>query len=291
MDARYLVVGLAWLVIAGPRVDPPSRIVGFVVTHTVAAGETLRSIGSRHGIDPSVIAADNRRSPRAPLRPGDELRLDGRHIVPPVLVPGRIVINVPQRMVFYQPAGVALLAFPIAVGSSGWRTPIGPFTVIEKELDPTWDVPASIAAEAAAKGITLPARVPPGPANPLGRHWLRLSAGSVGLHGTNAPASIYQATTHGCLRAHPDDIAALFPLVDKGTPGVIVYEPVLLADDGEDVFLEVHRDIYRLQPRSSLAAARALADALGLSGRIDWTLAARVVADRDGIARDVTLRR
>jgi hypothetical protein len=37
-----------------------------------------------------------------------------------------------------------------------------------------------------------------------------------------------------------------------------------------------------------LDAAQALASERGLTGRIDWAVAARVVASHDGVARDVT---
>ena len=52
--------------------------------------------------------------------------------------------------------------------------------------------------------------MPPGPDNPLGKHWLGLSIHGYGIHGTIAPSSIYQFRTHGCIRLHPDDIAELF---------------------------------------------------------------------------------
>jgi lipoprotein-anchoring transpeptidase ErfK/SrfK len=183
--------------------------------HAVAPKQTLRSIASRYGIDPGVLAAENGRSRTQPLRAGDVLTVRVGHIVPATIADGVVIINIPQRMLFFRgPDG--LLVIPIAVGRPDWRTPISPFTIVDKELDPTWDVPVSIAREAAAKGTQLPPRVGPGPDNPLGRHWLRLSVGGVGLHGTNAPSSIYQAVTHGCIRVHPDDIARLFSLLDVG---------------------------------------------------------------------------
>jgi L,D-transpeptidase ErfK/SrfK len=110
----------------------------------------------------------------------------------------------------------------------------------------------------------------------------------VGLHGTNAPGSIYRTATHGCIRLHPDDIARLYDRVWVGSVGRIVYEPVLLATQGDAVFLEVHRDVYgRLVP-GARQTARALAAASGLTDRIDWTIADAVIEARHGIARDVS---
>ena len=134
-------------------------------------------------------------------------------------------------------------------------------------------------------------RVAPGPDNPLGRHWIGLSIDSLGIHGTNAPASVFGLRSHGCLRVHPDDVARLFERVAVGTPGVIVYRPALLAADAQGrVWAEVHPDAYRRAPPPmevlGVAAARA-----GLSERIDWGKVADVVRGREGLAREVGIDR
>jgi L,D-transpeptidase ErfK/SrfK len=66
-----------------------------------------------------------------------------------------------------------------------------------------------------------------------------------------------------------------------------VYETLLLADVRGRVFLEVHRDVYRRAP-IALASVRGLAAERGLVERIDWAAAARAVALRHGVARDIT---
>lgn len=293
MRSALVSVALALLAAADhpdtASVDPPGVLVGRVARHVVSQGESLRSIGARLGIDTSTLAADNGIQPRSVLRVGDELITDNRHIIPSALTEGVILVNVPQRMLFWR-AGDRLVAAPVAVGSRTWQTPIAAFTVVAMEMDPTWDVPESIAAEARARGQHLPRKVPPGPQNPLGRHWLGLSVGSIGLHGTNAPTSIYGAVTHGCIRMHGDDIAALFDAVAVRTAGATIYEPLLMADDGTDVFLEVHPDVYRRDGEPPLMRARALATLMGVVGRIDWLLAQRVIDRREGIARVVTAR-
>jgi L,D-transpeptidase ErfK/SrfK len=284
------IVALSTMLAGTPAPADNQPAVSVVsLEHVVAPKQTLRSIASRHGVDPGVLAAENGRSRTQPLRAGEVLTVRVGHIVPAATADGVVIINIPQRMLFFRgPDG--LLAIPIAVGRPDWRTPISPFTIVEKELDPTWDVPVSIAREAAAKGTQLPPRVEPGPDNPLGRHWLRLSVGGIGLHGTNAPSSIYQAVTHGCIRVHPDDIARLFSLLDVGAKGEIVYEPVQLAVEGDDLFVEVHRDIYGLLRQSPLEILRSMATDRGLADRIDWKEAGQVVAAREGIARTVTMR-
>ena len=261
-------------------------LAGGLTTYTVVAGDSLGAIGSRFGVDPATLAAANGVRVNAKLAVGRVLEVDHRHVVPAEAEPGLLIVNVPQRMLFFD-TGDGLLAFPVAVGRSTWRTPLGPFHVVKREEHPSWEVPASIRAEALRAGHVLPAVVPPGPDNPLGDYWLGLSLGDVGIHGTNAPSSIYRVTTHGCIRVHPDDIAALYPRVALGTPGRVIYEPVLLTEDGGEVWLEAHRDVYSRDPdpRADVASQAAAA---GVADRIDWTAVDAVLAARAGIARPVT---
>ena len=57
---------------------------------------------------------------------------------------------------------------------------------------------------------------PPGPDYPLGEYWIGLSAPGYGLHGTISPESGYHFQNHGCIRLHPDAVAALFPQLRAG---------------------------------------------------------------------------
>ena len=256
--------------------------------HTIVAarGDTLLSLGSRYGVDPETIARDNNRPPGAPLAVGETLTLDNRHIIP-ALPPGTtLVINLPQRMLFVAKEGDAS-GYPVAVGRAGWQTPLGTFSVVTKETNPTWDVPESIRAEARRAGRSLPQKVPPGPGNPLGAYWVGLSLGSIGIHGTNAPSSVYQAITHGCIRLRPDDIAELFARVQVGATGALVYDPVLVAVADSEIFVEVHRDVYGRGPRDALESVKARTRDLGVFDRVDWDKASDVVRERAGIARPV----
>lgn len=284
MRTRVLSVALALAVAAAAEAQTLSGQVHLV---TVTRGETLRSLSSRYGVDPATIARDNDRTVAAPLAVGAALRIDNRHIVPSFPAGAAVVVNVPQRMVFaMSPDGVA--AYPAAVGSAGWATPLGEFSVVSKETNPTWDVPESIREEARRAGRALPLKVPPGPSNPLGAYWIGLSLGSVGIHGTNAPTSIYQAGTHGCIRLRPDDIAALFGQVQLRATGVALYQPVLVAAVGDGVFVEAHRDVYRQGPADALEFVRARTRELGVFDRVDWTLAIQVIRERAGVARLVS---
>jgi L,D-transpeptidase ErfK/SrfK len=268
--------------------QPGLALSGSVITYVVQPGDSQTSVGARFGMEPRVLAQQNNLSPLAWLRVGQKLEVDNRHIVPAGLDDG-ILINLPQRMLFRFVTGEPQAAYPIAVGKPSWPTPQGEFLVKSREQDKTWFVPLSIQREMRQQGKEVLERVPAGPENPLGRHWLGLTLPAIGIHGTIAPQSIFDFRSHGCIRLHPDDAAALYEVTDVGDAGRIVYQPVLLfvAPEGR-VLLEVHRDIYA-QGVNALASARELAEAAGVFDRVDWEQAALVIEARDGLARDVTL--
>jgi L,D-transpeptidase ErfK/SrfK len=280
----------AWKSRASSLTEPPlaRQITGGEFFYAVRAGDTLTGVGARFGVDARVIAANNKLAPTARVKTGQRLRIDNRHIVLQTLSTG-IVINIPQRMLFHFKDGRLVRHFPVGLGRPDWPTPIGPFKIVMKEENPTWDVPPSIQEEMRREGKTVTTCVPPGPDNPLGKHWLGLSLSGYGIHGTIAPTSIYQFRTHGCIRAHPDDIAELFHDMERGTPGVLLYRRLLVAKSGERLFLEVHRDSYNREPdlQSDLEA---IVKAFDLESMIDRRLAQDIMRRQDGIAREITRR-
>ena len=281
-----LLAGLVLLVCGTMPVEAqsPPAIVGGITHHVVRPGETLASLGARWGLEAATLADANGKRRNAPLHAGETLRIDNRHIVPETATP--VVINVPQRMIFLTD-GSGIHGYPAGLGRRDWPTPSGPFTVVEKERNPTWDVPLSIQDEMRRAGRPVLQRVPPGPSNPLGAYFIRLSLPNLGIHGTIAPQSIYHFQSHGCIRLHPDDVAMLFDRLEVGTPGAIVYEPVLaIVQDGR-AYLEVHPDVYK-RVADAAAAARTRLAAAG-AANVDWRRVSEAVKKRAGTVVDVTM--
>jgi L,D-transpeptidase ErfK/SrfK len=212
--------------------------------------------------------------------------VDNRHLVPFSLDHG-ILVNIPQRLLFLFRDGRLVAWYPVAVGRRDWPTAAGRFRIDSLERNPTWNVPASIQEEMKRRGVTVKSRVPPGPANPLGDYWIGFEGSGCGIHGTNAPASIYTFRTHGCVRLHPDDIADLFSGSFEGMTVEFVYEPILLAraPDGA-VFLEVNADVYGRQGDPGEIVA-ALAERQNLRMALDPAMVGNVIAEREGLARRV----
>ena len=265
---------------------PTPALVGQVVPYAVMPGESLGALSARFGIDVATLAADNGLRADARLHPGQVLTIDNRHVVPPLVDP--ITINVPQRLLFLRLVGQPLQAWPVAVGRSTWRTPLGSFAIASRVHQPTWHVPVSIQAEMRRAGKPVLTSVPPGLGNPLGDYLMALTLPGIGVHGTNAPSSIYRFTTHGCIRLAPDNAARLFQAVEIGMRGRIEYWPILLAEDRGRVFLEIQRDVYR-KGQATIGGVYALAIDLELADHIDWTRVAEAVHEQAGVARDVTL--
>jgi L,D-transpeptidase ErfK/SrfK len=272
--------------------SPPPHIgivVGNAGSYMVKRGDSLTSVGARLGIPSDTLARANGLRADARLQVGQELLSDNRHVVPALRDDG-ILINVPQRLLFYFEMGTLVAWYPLALGAADWQTPLGTLHVATKETDPVWDVPVSIQEEMRRKGQKVKKRVAPGPDNPLGKFWMGLTPGSCGIHATNAPASIYQFRTHGCIRLHPEDAEDLFSRVTIGTPAEIVYEPVLLARTEEGrLFLEVHPDVYDRAP-DARETVRQLGERNGLTSLPDADLVEREIRDCAGVAREIPKR-
>jgi L,D-transpeptidase ErfK/SrfK len=267
-------------------------MTGSRFVYTVKPGDSLTLVSARFGVDLAGLIALNRLASDARLRVGQTLLVDNRHLIPEI-PDGRstaITINIPQRLLFHMDLNGVVGAYPVGLGQPAWRTFVGPFRVASLETNPVWDVPPSIQEEMRLSGKPVLTRVPPGPANPLGKFWIGLDRPGYGIHGTNAPASIYRFQTHGCIRLHPDDIERLFQAVTMGTLGQIVYEPILLTRAADaTIWLEAHSDVYS-RIRNPLAVVRQLASREELEADIDWQAVREVLRMRHGTPVDVTLR-
>ncbi|OYW38691.1 MAG: hypothetical protein B7Z35_06210 [Hydrogenophilales bacterium 12-61-10] len=281
-----LLAGFSLAVSAQDLPPLSHQLTGGDSDYIVQPGDFMIAIGARFGLPPALLARDNAVPYAATLHPGQHFRIHNPHIVPAVRDDG-IVINIPQRMLFQFSQGRLLGAYPVGLGKSATPTPAGTFEIISRVKDKTWVVPLSIQEEMRREGKEVRKEVPPGPDNPLGRHWLGLSLPGYGIHGTIAPSSVYQFRSHGCIRLHPDDVAELFERTRVGEASQLIYQPVLLAvADDSRILLEVHQDIYN-KNMDMAQTVRDLAALHGLSQAIDWTRANTVIAAQDGLAREV----
>jgi lipoprotein-anchoring transpeptidase ErfK/SrfK len=126
----------------------------------------------------------------------------------------KIVIDRGTRQLTLYRLGKVEKVYGVAVGSPQYPTPAGTFSIQSMQKNPTWTPPDSDWAKDAEV-------IPPGPDNPLGTRWMAI-AGTVGIHGTNNPASIGYSVSHGCIRMRIPEVEDLFNRVAIGTPVTVV---------------------------------------------------------------------
>ncbi|MGO9084598.1 MAG: L,D-transpeptidase [Candidatus Sulfotelmatobacter sp.] len=113
-----------------------------------------------------------------------------------------VLVSVPDRKLAVLEDGTVLAQFPIAVGAAASPSPTGEFQIINRVSNPTYYRPGTV--------------IPTGKDNPVGTRWLGLSQKGYGIHGTNAPRSIGQAASHGCIRLRNRDMERLFTMLRVG---------------------------------------------------------------------------
>ncbi|MCX7966816.1 MAG: L,D-transpeptidase family protein [Syntrophorhabdaceae bacterium] len=271
-------------------------IIGSEGIYTVDKGDTLELIASKLGLEKRVLIEDNNLDPKTRLTPGMKLKVNTKKIIPKYVENG-IIINIPDRMLYFFKDGAFDAAFPVSLGMPTkmeefgdieWKTPEGKFKVLGKTKDPIWYVPKSIQMEMELLNKPVVEKVLPGKDNPLGRYAIRTSLSGFLIHETIWPTSIYRYRSHGCARMLPQHMEVLFPKVKKDMEGEIIYKPVKVAlIDNKKVYLEVHRDVYKKFNNLEEEAKKEI-EIAGLLNVVDWEKAKRVIKEKKGVAEDVT---
>jgi L,D-transpeptidase catalytic domain len=207
-----------------PRLAKASaRMAADLTRPSVDAQVRLRGLrpvvrDERFGLE--VSAGSIARAVRPALVGGSRSPVDVRHstLVPDVLAKDLrtvIVIRRSANELIFHRGNRKPVKLGVATGQPSYPTPLGQFTIIDKQLNPWWYPPNSDWAAGASP-------IPPGPGNPLGTRWMGLSVPSVGIHGTPDAASIGYSASHGCIRMRIADAEWLYEHVSLGTPVFIV---------------------------------------------------------------------
>lgn len=211
------------------------QVVGEISYLTTSYEDTLQDIATKHDFGfVELVTANPDVDPWLPGE-GVNILMPGRHILPKGKRQG-ILVNVGEMRLYYFNGNGQIINYPIAVGREGKFTPIGETTVRSKKVDPIWYPTASTRKDKPE----LPAMVPAGPDNPLGKHALYLGWNSYLIHGTNKPDGIGRNASRGCIRMYPDDVEKLFHTVPIGTHVQVVNQPVKIALIEGEVYVEAH---------------------------------------------------
>lgn len=134
---------------------------------------------------------------------------------------GSIVIDSSERYLYFIQGQNRALRYGVAVGRDGYRWE-GSMKVTKKVEWPDWKPPKDMIARERAKGKVLPAVVKGGPGNPLGARALYLGYSEYRIHGTNAPKSIGQAASSGCIRMLNEHVMDLYDRVKLRAKVVVI---------------------------------------------------------------------
>ena len=182
-----------------------------------------------------------------------------------VVSPG-IVINIPTRMLELYSGNTLIKEYPVAIGKPSTPTPLGNFAIIAMESNPTWIPPG--------RDYT----VLSGPDNPLGYRWIGF-LDLYGVHGTNAPWSIGQAVSNGCVRMQEENVEELFEVVRYGAPIRVTYDRIKVRLDSQgQATLGVYPDIYDRKVVTLAQVNEKLAEQ-GLKGVVSEELLVQIIRD------------
>lgn len=134
--------------------------------------------------------------------------------------PGQIIVSFGDRKLYWIYARGEAISYPIAVprAQSRWQ---GVTRVSDKRVNPTWTPTPEMRRE----NPRLPASMPGGhQQNPLGVRALYLGSSMYRIHGTDAPWTIGDAVSKGCIRMYNEDVLDLYPRVPVGTRVTVTWQ-------------------------------------------------------------------
>ncbi len=131
--------------------------------------------------------------------------------------PGTIIIDTRERLLYLVHKDGVALRYGVGVGRPGF-TWAGTHRITRKAEWPSWRPPASMLA----RRPDLPRFMAGGPKNPLGARALYLGSTLYRIHGSNAPHTIGQAVSSGCIRMRNVDVIDLYRRVNVGTKVVVI---------------------------------------------------------------------
>jgi lipoprotein-anchoring transpeptidase ErfK/SrfK len=138
----------------------------------------------------------------------------------PQYKPGQVIVSFSDRRLYLVSKPGQAISYPIAVPrtQSRWQ---GTTFVSDKRVNPAWTPTPEMIRE----NPRLPRWVPGGhPMNPLGVRAMYLGSSSYRIHGTDAPWTIGQAVSKGCVRMMNEDVLDLYPRIPVGARVTVTWQ-------------------------------------------------------------------
>ena len=131
--------------------------------------------------------------------------------------PGTVIIDTGSTFLYLVQGGGKAIRYGIGVGRDGFRWS-GVQSITKKAEWPDWTPPP----EMIQRQPYLPRFMAGGPTNPLGARAMYLGGTVYRIHGTNAPSTIGQRVSSGCIRLTNEDVSDLYSRVNVGTKVVVI---------------------------------------------------------------------
>jgi lipoprotein-anchoring transpeptidase ErfK/SrfK len=134
--------------------------------------------------------------------------------------PGDLIVSFSDRKIYFVEKQGQAISYPIAIPreQDDWK---GVMNVTQKRVNPSWTPTPTMVKE----NPKLPTWVPGGhPMNPLGVRALYLGSSAYRIHGTDAPWTIGQPVSKGCIRLYNKDVMDLYERVKVGTKVVVTWD-------------------------------------------------------------------
>ncbi|MBN2689558.1 MAG: L,D-transpeptidase family protein [Gammaproteobacteria bacterium] len=230
---------------------PGDDIIGHNSIITVKRGDTFNKLREKYGVSFHELEEANPNVNPYRLRLNQEILVPNQYILPKYR--DGIVINTVELRLYYFTKDGYVYTTPVGLGRSGWRTPTTATSVRDKQANPIWRIPKSIAEHVLkTKGELLPEFIEPGPDNPLGKYAIYLNKPGYLIHGTNAPHTVGKYYSSGCIRLKADAIEYLFEHVDLGTPVHLIHHANKVGWLHNELYLECHEPVSHDEKPSDL---------------------------------------
>lgn len=166
--------------------------------YVVQPGDMLQTIGRRHKLSWEYLAKLNHTDPKK-IRAGQKLKMTQG--------PFAALVSLGRHELIVHQNGAFVKSYRVGLGKAN-STPLGKFTVKNKEKNPTYYGPEGVIAA-------------DDPQNPLGERWIDIGD-SYGIHGTIDPDSIGKNESRGCVRLLNSDVEEVYDFLVVGSEVRIV---------------------------------------------------------------------
>jgi len=201
---------------AGPFVKIPADMMDRATLPRLEYENIQEALGERFHASPQLLRSLN---PGKTFEAGDEITVpDVAPGAPGPKAASLLLDKSTRTLQAIDRAGKVIAQFPISVAGARDEIPDGTLRIKTEVRDPVFEFDPAKLGDGNPRHV--PAKIPPGPNNPVGVMWMGLSKPHYVIHGTPQPSLVGRLETHGCVHLTNWDVLRLSKLA---SPGVAVH--------------------------------------------------------------------